>query len=264
MLRFLAVISLLVMATLPQAQAQRFSTTEPFPNSSPIISRFQDDVRQGRLDGYLQARVAAPEDWSDYPVLAGFFAAIFQRHPDWIDRLLPARFDAKTADTVALAFRLSGQQPTAAVRTRLAAAGHDARLSSEFAGLPTSLDSLRIVTPTHLDIMWGAFFATGDARYAERILAFFAVTANQSEAVAIDITRMTLALGTGAMADIRQLRSRYNDAALIQMGYAATAQWGLNVNSRHFAVVKQVVTTYIAANAGKPAAKALSAVLSQR
>src|SRR5262249_54356336 len=80
-----------------------------------------------------------------------------QRHPDWIDKLLPPRFDAKPADLVSAALRLAGQTPSTTSAARLSAAGHDAKLSAELAELPTRLEDLRVASPTHLDILWGAF-----------------------------------------------------------------------------------------------------------
>src|SRR5207244_2046658 len=82
-------------ATPSPSLGQRADPTQPFPKASPVITRFHDDPRVARLEGYLQALADRPMDWGDYPVLVGFFAATFQRHPDWIDKLLPDRFDAK-------------------------------------------------------------------------------------------------------------------------------------------------------------------------
>ena len=124
------------LATPPPSLAQRADPTQPFPKASPVITRFHDDPRLSRLEGYLQALADRPMDWGDYPVLVGFFAATFQRHLDAIDKLLPTRFDAKTADLVSAALQLSGQPPPAAtLRARLSTAGHDAKLGPELAGI---------------------------------------------------------------------------------------------------------------------------------
>src|SRR5262249_31793683 len=146
------------LALATPSLAQRTDPTQPFPKASPPITRFQDDPRVARLEGYLQALADRPVEWGDYPVLVGFFAATFQRHPDWIHKLRPTRFDAKTPDLVSAALRLAGQTPSTTSAARLSAAGHDAKLSAELAGLPTRLEDLRVASPTHLDILWGAFF----------------------------------------------------------------------------------------------------------
>lgn len=250
------------LATPAPSLAQRADPTQPFPKASPVITRFQDDPRMARLEGYLQALADRPMDWDDYPVLVGFFAATFQRHPDWIDKLLPARFDAKTADVVLAALQLSGQPPPAAtLRARLSAAGQDAKLGAELAGLPTKLEDLKVAFPTHLDILWGAFFATGDTRYVRPILDFFAAVANQSDAVAIDITRLTVAMSSGAKDDLQQVKSRHDQVTLVRMIYASTAELALIANARSFPAVKRTLADYVAANGEKPAAKSLAAFL---
>src|SRR3979411_1715275 len=53
-------------------------------------------------------------------------------------------------------------------------AGSDATLRAELANLPLRLEDMRIAAPTHLDILWGASFASGDERYARMIADFFA------------------------------------------------------------------------------------------
>jgi hypothetical protein len=262
-IRALACAFALSLATLSSSLAQRAATTQPFPVTSPVIARFQDDPRMPRLDGYLQDLANRPKDWGDYPVLVGFFAATFQRHPDWIDKLLPARFDAKTADVVSAALRLSGQAPSATLGARLAAAGPDAKLSAELAGLPTRLEDLKVAVPTHLDILWGAFFATGDTRYVRPILDFFAAVANQSEPVAHDVTRVAAAMARRDNTDLQQMKSRYDQPTLVRIVYASTAEWALLANAQNFPAVKQLLTNYVAANGEKPAAKSLSAFLRQ-
>jgi hypothetical protein len=253
----------LSLAMASPSLAQRSDPTQPFPMASPVITRFQDDPRPARLEGYLQALADRPTEWGDYPVLVGFFAATFQRHPDWIDKLLPTRFDAKAADLVSAALQLSGQSPAAALRARLSAAGHDARLSAELAGLPARLEDLKVASPTHLDIMWGAFFATGDTRYVRPILDFFASVANQSDAVARDITRVTVAMSGGAKDDLPQVKSRHDPSTLVRIIYASTAELALITNARNFPAVKRTLADYVAANGGKPAAKSLAAFLKQ-
>jgi len=260
-LRAVAGALALGLALATPSLAQRTDPTQPFPKASPPITRFQDDPRVARLEGYLQALADRPVEWGDYPVLVGFFAATFQRHRDWIDKLLPTRFDAKTADLVSAALRLAGQTPSSTLAARLSAAGHDAKLSAELAELPTRLEDLRVASPTHLDILWGAFFATGDPRYVRPILDFFAGVANQSDAVAIDITRLTVAMSSGAKDDLQQIKSRHDQPTLVRMIYASTAELALIANARNFPVVKRTLTDYVAANRDKPAAKSLAAFL---
>ena len=262
--RTLLVAAAFVLATLAPGLAQRAGIPPPFPAAGPIIARFHQDPRVERLDGYLQGLVNSPKDWSDYPVLVGFFAASFRRHPDWIEKLLPAQFDAKTGDAIAAALRLAGQNSiTPALRVRLATPGHDDKLNSELAGLPSRLEDVPLATATHLDIVWGAFFATGDMGYVRRILDVFAHVANGSDAVALDVTRLTVAMGGGSKDGLEQIKARHDRATLRMIVHASTAEWALIANAQNFPAVKQLLESYVAQQPDKPAAKSLSAFLKQ-
>jgi hypothetical protein len=190
--------------------------------------------------------------------VAGFFAVVFQRHPDWIDRLAPARFGPKTAATLFAALRLSGQGAKAqSLRPRLAEAGLDPKLQAEFSGLPARLDDLKVATGTHMDILWGASFASGDPRHARKLMDFLARTANRSEAVALDITRIALAVLAGRKENLGELRGRYGDDGFREIVLAATALWGLASNARQHDFVDKAVAAYIRDHPGTPATKAL-------
>jgi hypothetical protein len=198
--------------------------------------------------------------WGAYPPVTGLLAAVFKLHPEQIDQLVPSVKDVKAAYALIAATRLSGQTAKAeALRARFASIGSDERLNAEFAGLPTRLEDLRIATPTHLDILWGASFAGGDGRYVLPIIDFFADTVNVSELVAIDVSRITIEMAGGPKGTIAGLKEKYGVPATVRMVYAATALWAIRSNAFQHDYVKQTVTKYIADHPGTPATKALSA-----
>src|SRR5262249_54558736 len=142
------------------------------------------------------------------------------------------------------------------LRLRFKDVGSDQKLKSELVGLPAQLENLWITTPTHLDIVWGAAFASGDARYPGMILDFFAATANQSEQVAIDV----VAIAGGSKEVLQELRGKYRDDLARQIVYAAAALWALQANARQHVFVDQTMARYITQKSGTPAAKVLAAL----
>src|SRR5262249_2030682 len=157
--------------------------------------------------------------------------------------------------------RLSGQpaiEPS--LQSRLATAGADAMLKAELADLPLRLEELHVVTPTHLDVLWGASFASGDERYVRMVADFLARTANRSELIAIDIAKTVLAMSGGPREIFGQLKDKYGEEGAREIIFAASAAWGIESNSLQHSFVDKFLTGYVAANSGSPAAKILSAL----
>ena len=230
----------------PAADRLAFFYTNPQPQR--LIEIFTD----------MQNR-ALP--WSAYPPVTGLAAAVFKLHPEGIDQLVPSIKDVKAAYALIAASRLSGQSAKAeALRARFANLGADERLNAEFTGLPSRIEDLRITTPTHLDIFWGASFAGGDGHYVLPIIDYFANAANASELVAIDIARIAISIGGGPKDILAGLKEKYGEANARQMIFAATALWAIRSNALQHPFVRQTVTKYIGDHPGTPATKALSVV----
>lgn len=255
-IRLLSLLVLSFPATTGGVAAQQYSST--LNKADDVITFYYRDPRPERLVGWLEAFGKRRQDWMAYPPVAGFFAIVFAAQPAWIERLVPAQLDARLADTIAAALRLSGQTASTGLQARLAQAGTDPTLAAQFAGLPNRLTSLRIASGTHLDILWGASFASGDGRYALMIADFLARVANRSEPIAFDITRIAAGMTRQDYGELAKLKDKYERGLLIEMVYAATAAWGLTSNARQHAFVDAVVSQYISQHSGTPAAKILS------
>jgi hypothetical protein len=243
---------------LAEARAQPAETRK---NNDDVFSHFYSDPQPARLIGFLEKYQTRAQSWNAFPPVAGFFAVVFRRHPDWIDRLIPDLPDSRTAVAIVAALRLSGLssiEPN--LQSRLSAAGADPKLRAELAGLPVRLEELRVVTPTHLDVLWGASFASGDERYVAMVANFLATTANRSELIAIDVAKTALALSGGPRDILGQLKGKYGEEGGREIIFAAAAAWGLASNAQQHLFVDKLVTGYIAANYGKPTAKVLSAL----
>ena len=224
------------------------------------LTFFYQDARPERLVGFLDAIGKNQRNWMAYPPIVGFFAVIFQKYPDWTAKLLPSRYDAELSPAIVAAAQLSGR-PLPAHMPNVAP---DPRLEQQLSGLPSSIQDLRISTATHLDICWGAFFASGDPRYVQEILAFFAKTANRSDDVALDLTRIVLAYEGGPKEVYGEIKGKYGQALARELVMAASAEWGLVSNARRHPIVDREIETFIAANHGSFAAKSLSALRTKR
>ncbi|EJN14136.1 hypothetical protein PMI42_02306 [Bradyrhizobium sp. YR681] len=223
---------------------------------------FYKDPRPERLNGFFERYAAAATDWNAFPPTVGFYAVVFRKYPDWIERLIPARLNARSADTVDVALKFAGNEDARKkLKPRLDEVGHDPSLQVELADLPSQLADIRVMRPTHLDICWGAFFASGDERYVRMIIEFMAQTANRSEPVAIDIVAIVLAITGGPREILGQLKPKYGDEPAREMVFAATAAWALADNSRNHEKVARAMDTYVSGHPGTPASKLLSVLL---
>jgi hypothetical protein len=254
------VCGMLLFAGLAFAQV----AAKPLSPQEEVLTYFYKDPRTERLIGFLERyeQSAAGQNWAAYPPVAGLFAYVFRAHPGDIERLIPERFNAKVAETIAAALRLSGNEAMMKkFQTGFQQAGRDAKLAAEFSNLPSRLEDLRILNGTHLDILWGASFASSGPRFVQMIADFFAQTANRSELVALDVAGTALAMMGGPKGP--DLRAKYGDEGGRQIIYAAAALWALQSNSRQHVFVDRLVGKYIQDHPGTPATKALSALRSR-
>ncbi|TMK07124.1 MAG: hypothetical protein E6G72_15835, partial [Alphaproteobacteria bacterium] len=91
------------------------SAQQPQPPAAPsdtLLTTFYKDPRPERLVGFFDQlhTMPAAQSWEAYPPVAGFYAFVFRRFPDDVAKLIPQALDAKVAETLAAALRLSGNQ----------------------------------------------------------------------------------------------------------------------------------------------------------
>ena len=261
--RLLAAIGLILSMITPGLTQQR---SAPQPTADELLMmNFYTDPQPARLVGFLERYEKIGQGWQPFPPVAGFFAIVFRRHPDWIGKLIPDQPDSRTAVAVAAALQLAGQPALeGSVQSRLTNAGADASLSAELANLPLRLEELHVVTPTHLDLLWGASFASGDERYARMIADFLAETANRSELIDIDVAKTVLARMGGPQEILGQLKDKYGEQVARQIIFASVAAWGIEANAQQQPFVDGFLTKYIAENPNSGTAKLLSALRPRR
>jgi hypothetical protein len=248
----------------PLAPNVATAQTQRQPNSAEaLFAFFYKDPRPERLVGLLDEfqKLPASRNWQAYPPSVGFFAVVFRTHEDWVERLIPPQPDAKIVETLAAALHIAGYpKKSTDLRSKFKDVGSDEILHAQLAGLPTRLEELRIASPTHLDLLWGASFASGDARHVRKIIEFYASTADQSEQIVLDTARVVVAMAGGPQEPLQGLRAKYGDDRARQIIYAATALWAVQSNARQHSFVDQAVTQFIKDRQGTPAAKGLAAL----
>jgi hypothetical protein len=222
-------------------------TPQAQQSQSELMTFFYRDPNPERLIGFLEKLDASNSvNWEAYPPTVGFLAIIFRTYPNFIETLIPIDPKPRTADAVAAALLLSGNKTTIAkFQSRFDAAGSDPRLHAALLSLPERIEDIRVRTPTHLDILWGASFASGDGHFVRMIVDFFAGTANRSGDIALDVLQTAVALSGGPRDILGTLRGKYGDENTVEIIYAATALWSLEANSEQHPFVRQVLTEYI-------------------
>jgi hypothetical protein len=245
--------------------AVRAAAQQPEAQAAPgdtLLSTFYRDPRPERLIGFLDRLRTSPSMQSReaYPLIAGFFAVVFRLHPDDVEKLMPQSLDARTAETIAAALRLSGNRAKyQGFEPRLAATGRDLDVAGLFVNLPSRFEELQITAPSSLNILWGAAFASGDATFVRMILDYFARTANLDDEIGRDIVQTVAALTGGPRDIFLQMRQRYGVLGARRVVFAAEALWSLQANAGQHAFVNDVVAKYVAEHPGTPAEKALIA-----
>ncbi len=92
--------------------------------------------------------------------------------------------------------------------------------------------------PNEFDILWGASFASGDPRYALKILEHFATVANV-DGNAADMVNVAGNFGTGA--DTRWLVQKRGANKAVELIAQSTALWALYSNSLQHEFVRSAV-----------------------
>ncbi len=192
------------------------------------------------------------------PSLMGFFAAAFRRYPADIDNMIPGSLSPPMLEVLAVSLQLAGQQARAqALIGKLKA--RDA-VVPDLSTIPSSLEAVEAVGPSEWDLLWGASFATGDPRYAYKILTRFAVSANMGDN-AEDLVRLVRDRDSGG--DSPWLLEKRGKDAAREMIAVSVALWALNSNAQQHAFIRGMVNEYVAAHRSEAAAKALASLANQ-
>ena len=135
-----------------------------FPEPALLVSA----VKRMEADGTFDSLGGSP------PACA-FLASIFTQNPDkiaaWVEELKCLTPEHRE-QILPVALKWSGNEKAIELAGKIT--GGDNILLRELGSLslaPDKLDKLEIVSPSHLDMLWGCFMASGDRRYLEKIMS---------------------------------------------------------------------------------------------
>jgi hypothetical protein len=239
------ILSLVLATSVSPVDA---ATAEEAPRQqradADVLTFFYRDPKPERLVGFLDRYDKIALTWESYPPIVGFFGVVFGQYPEWIDQLVPVTLSGRLAEALRAAFRLSHREIPEQLTERFAIAGTDETLKAELRELPSSPRDLVVLRPTHLDILWGASFASGEKFYVRRIFEFFAATADRSVDMAIDVSAVATWM-SGAGGDIpAKLKSKYGEDTFREIIFAGSALWALVANARRHSFVHEELSEY--------------------
>ncbi|GAC1336536.1 MAG: hypothetical protein NVSMB26_23240 [Beijerinckiaceae bacterium] len=180
-------------------------------------------------------RLGSSDQPAALPPMIGFLAAYFQRNPDQIDRISRHSLGRKGEIVMLLALEASGNK-TATHRVAAKWRWKDEDIAKLASVKP--LDQLVASSPSDLDTLWGASFATGDPAYVRKIYDFYARTANSPKIDLGDIVRVVEARRDNKPDSLRGIGERYPAEVARDIVFAASALWSLISNAALHPFVK--------------------------
>jgi hypothetical protein len=263
-LRALAALSLVAVSALLIPESTTAQTSQgltPFldPSDQGLSARVSTFYRNPRLDDVPKLLAAWGASASarradGMPPMIGFVAGLAEKYPAQIDKMFPSSLAQNVQAVVVTGVQIGGRSDRAEALAR--SYGWSQQNVAAAAARGRTLRDIEIKSANALDILWGASFATGDPRHVRRIADFYASVANRSDVAIDDLVTIVRTVHT-KQGDLRWVRQKYGDSALMQIVLAATALWALESNARQHPFVRQTVDRFLIANSEKPAAKGL-------
>jgi hypothetical protein len=162
--------------------------------------------------GLIQGDAAAP--------LQAFTSRVFAQNPDrvkeWFTRLGPIGENGKNIVLTAIWWSNTsqGKELLQTIASQLPEKGKR-EFKKEIEGTPPAVETMEIVTPDVLDMLWASFTATGDTKYVKRLITTLSWERKDSK----DLPKMLI---------------------------ANAARWSLISNINQHAKVKEFCQTYLA------------------
>lgn len=135
-----------------------------FPEPALLVSAVKRMEAEGTFDSI-----------GGSPPVCAFLGTIFAQNPDkiaaWVEELKCLSPEHREL-ILPVALKWSGNEKAIELAAKIG--GGDNIILRELGSLslaPDSLDKLQIVSPSHLDMLWGCFMASGDGRYLEKIMS---------------------------------------------------------------------------------------------
>jgi hypothetical protein len=233
------------------------SKTDPINNIviQTMMMKYYERPDGINVKGVLKTYEAEAKDRNAMPPIIGFMAGLFLKYPNKVDSFLPEKPTAFEMSVITSAMRLVGL--TERLRRLQEAWGGSPR-DVVAQSVPQRLNQIKPANADGLDVLWGAFFATGETRYVQPIVDTYARFADVSDQKAADALTFGRFMETrGDPASLRAVFARYPETERPVLILASTALWGLKANAKSHAPVARFLSQFEAKQAGKPAGKAL-------
>lgn len=206
------------------------------------------------IPGFLSLIDATgPLKADDAPPIMGFLSALFERHPDRVDSWIVGTHSRQVQQMVGFSLALAGM-PDKTVeylkKNGWAPAQIDRIFGQMFLAKPDLLSTSPPTSPTDLDALWGASFATGDPAYPDKIVDLVDGAVRSGKYGVDDI--MYFAPPPQKLSEIKDspvlnsILRRYQRSGLNDLILNGVAIWGLGSNAVQHEFVMELIQERIA------------------
>lgn len=196
------------------------------------------------------------------PSLTGFLAGVFRQHPDKVNSWITAKSEGNAeAETVLInALWLAGLRSVAqtAMNEFRWPSDRVSSVKSSLANVP-EIGEYTARVPADQDMLWGAFFASGDTKYVQKILEAYTDVANLPNVPAEDIAFVADSTVDPAKRDqLKERTQHYSQDIKRRLLIASAALWSLSANAIQHGRVHQALAQYVRQHEYGPAMRVLA------
>ncbi|MEA2861820.1 MAG: hypothetical protein QOC72_3859 [Methylobacteriaceae bacterium] len=256
---FAFVLSCAIAGSAPRAEAQKADTAAEVQAVSNALNTFYKATKKPDVGDLIARweRLASTDQPPALPPMLGFLAAYFEKNPAQADRVANHPFARKGQTVVLISLEAAGNDAAA---RRAAGKWHWSDADAAKLGEIKPLAQLLPETPSDLDTLWGAAFATGDPAYVRKIYDFYGAVANDPKVEFADIVLVIQARRNNKMDSLRGIGERYSPEMAQKIVFAASAIWSLMANATAHPFVKAELDRFEKEAAGTNAVKAMVAL----
>ena len=191
---------------------------------NPDLDGLPDTLRFFDASGWVE-----PNDFKSRPPVIGFLTALFERHPERVAEWISHPYSDNLKDLIDVCLRLAKE------RNGPSEDDH-------------GLTSLPITVGVDLDVLWGVSFATGDSRYADKIIDFVSKSLESGKFGTEDIAFFASRdkRNTKREAERERILSRYDQKNIPDLVLNSSAVWSLGSNAVQHEFVMEAVKDRIA------------------
>lgn len=203
-----------------------------------------------RVPGIIAALEPQGTTNAQLPPILGFLAGLFTKYPEKIDIFLTPEPGPRIRRAIVLALVMADQGEKAARQAKVWGIDIDPIRNA------ARLSAVRLVAPGDFDLMWGASFATGEARYAEAVFDFFAAFANREDVEPEDIDTVANFRRTRNSDALKAVARKYGPDRAREMIAVGAALWSLRSNAQQHPFIQAAIEKRLEAQGASRAHRA--------